>query len=75
MPIFEPMRTILIIGAVALVLTIVIIWISVASLNKDAKEKGTIEKDYTVWSVISGFVIGFFVIFYEIFREVFFPRP
>jgi RsiW-degrading membrane proteinase PrsW (M82 family) len=66
------MKTLIIIGAVAFVLTVVIVWISVSYLNKDAKEKG-IEKDYTVWSVLSGAILAFFVIMYEIIKEVIFP--
>ena len=65
---------IIIIVAVALLLSIVVIGISVSLNNKEAKEKGTAEKGYTVWSVISGFFITFFVLLYEIFREIFLPR-
>jgi hypothetical protein len=67
------MKTLIIIVAVALVLTVFFIYLGISAHNDDAKEKGTTEKGYSFWSVLTGAVFTFFMLLYEIVKEVFFP--
>jgi hypothetical protein len=53
--------------AVVLILVALLIGIGIREHNKDAKEKGTSEKGYTVWSVIAGILVAIPVLFYELF--------
>jgi len=68
------MKTPIIIAAIVLIITLVFVGGSIYVHNKEAKEKGTTEKGYNLWSILSAFFIGIFVIGYEVLREIFFPR-
>lgn len=58
-------------AALALVVTIAFLYGAISSFNKEAKEKGLLEKGYNLGSVVAGAVIGFFTLFVLVFYELF----
>jgi|GEM_PF-3506060 len=62
---------ILIAAILALIFSVTGLSMGVYYLNKEAKEKGSSEKGYDFWSVVSGFLIAFVTSFFLIFYELF----